>query len=207
MSNVVWEGFGTEEDERYLSSVNPFSDAASLESTIEYRLMQADDTLIDSLHTRIPSFHIDLPRFSPLSTSKSWSSVLLKNPIPPPPLPPAPSPAPEEREEVKPKEVCRYWLAGNCIYGDKCWYAHTLHPEAANQVLEYSTECCICQEDVLKAGKRFGLMQSSDHHPSSSRLHARFLLGVHPQLEILAHRRPQCAQVSSLPRQLLLRHS
>ena len=111
MSNVVWEGFGTEEDERYLSSVNPFSDAASLESTIEYRLMQADDTLIDSLHTRIPSFHIDLPRFSPLSTSKSWSSVLLKNPIPPPPLPPAPSPAPEEREEVKPKEVCRYWLA------------------------------------------------------------------------------------------------
>lgn len=46
------------------------------------------------------------------------------------------------------------------MYGDKCWFAHTLHPEAAEQTLEYSTECCICQEDVLKAGKRFGLMQS-----------------------------------------------
>lgn len=46
------------------------------------------------------------------------------------------------------------------MYGDKCWFAHTLHPEAAEQKLEYSTECCICQEDVLKAGKRFGLMQS-----------------------------------------------
>ena len=46
------------------------------------------------------------------------------------------------------------------MYGDKCRNAHTLHPEAAEQKLEYSTECCICQEDVLKAGKRFGLMQS-----------------------------------------------
>lgn len=46
------------------------------------------------------------------------------------------------------------------MYGDRCWYAHTNEPEKKPAQLEYSTECCICQEDVLKANKRFGLMQS-----------------------------------------------
>ena len=46
------------------------------------------------------------------------------------------------------------------MYGDRCWSAHTNEPEKKPAQLEYSTECCICQEDVLKANKRFGLMQS-----------------------------------------------
>ena len=52
-----------------------------------------------------------------------------------------------------------YDRQGNCIYGDKCWYAHSTTPILPNQPIEYTTECSICQEDVLQANKRFGLLQ------------------------------------------------
>ena len=45
------------------------------------------------------------------------------------------------------------------MYGDRCWYAHTKEPEKKPAALEYSTECCICREDVLRANKRFGTVR------------------------------------------------
>ena len=46
------------------------------------------------------------------------------------------------------------------MYGDRCWYAHSKTPIVLNQAIEYTTECSICQEDVLETGKRYGLLQS-----------------------------------------------
>lgn len=171
---VEWRGFGTEEDDQFLSNVNLYSPDSSFLlnlpdypssidlNSLDYKVMHENDILFDSLD-------IDLSLFShpllekPISEKKTWSDVIghkhMREPINL-----QPTPEPTESTPSKVKEVCRYWLNGNCIYGDKCWYSHhmTKQQEVTKQPFfdDISTTCCICQEDILKNHKRFGLMQS-----------------------------------------------
>ncbi|KAK8821491.1 hypothetical protein WA556_001942 [Blastocystis sp. ATCC 50177/Nand II] len=142
----------------------------------DFQDMRADDAIFDSYNMDFSQLHWELPSHpsapsvpSQPEKGRSWRDVVGTE-FAHPPIPPPPTPAREEPEEEvtpkskdKKKEVCRYWLNGNCMYGDRCWYAHTNEPEKKPAQLEYSTECCICQEDVLKANKRFGLMQNCNH--------------------------------------------
>ena len=104
-------GFGSEEDNTFLSTINPLTDLDYRESNINIDMLRADDELIDSL----PMNHLS---FTSTPSSRSWKSVLLKNPVPPslpPPSlsPPSPSPEPASPSSSlhKPRKVCQYWLA------------------------------------------------------------------------------------------------
>jgi singapore isolate B (sub-type 7) whole genome shotgun sequence assembly, scaffold_4 len=113
-------------------------------------MMHEDDALFDSLRIT-PSILT--------KEKKSWSDVVGHNYT-------IPLQQQTTEEPVKQStEVCRYWLNGNCIYGDKCWYAHHTTPQEETRKQpffdEISTTCCICQDDILKSHKRFGLMQST----------------------------------------------
>lgn len=184
---MEWRGFGTEEDDLFLSSVNLYSPTGvfgndssflpsndlqhrssyssdvrssfgadlqpfppSPSSALDFQVMHEDDALFDS-------FHIDSSVLS--KEKRSWSDVVGHNYTLP-----LQQNTPEEPKKQQ-TEVCRYWLNGNCIYGDKCWYAHHTTPQEETRKQpffdEISTTCCICQDDILKSHKRFGLMQSN----------------------------------------------
>ena len=185
---MEWRGFGTEEDDIFLSGVNLFSStslfandssfgpssdlrhsssygnrvqpslapnlqpfpSSTQTSNLDFQMMHEDDALFDSLRIT-PSILT--------KEKKSWSDVVGHNYT-------IPLQQQTTEEPVKQcTEVCRYWLNGNCIYGDKCWYAHHTTPQEETRKQpffdEISTTCCICQDDILKSHKRFGLMQST----------------------------------------------
>ena len=130
--------------------------------SLDYKVMHEDDILFDSLDLDLSLFNHSLVE-KPRSGRKTWSDVIGHEHMREP-MNLRATPEPTESAPSKVNEVCRYWLNGNCIYGDKCWYAHhlTKQQEVTKQPFfdEISTTCCICQEDILKNHKRFGLMQS-----------------------------------------------
>jgi len=93
-------------------------------------------------------------------------------------------------EVIDPKQVCRYWLQGNCTAGPKCRWKHRfvgnkcphcgerVVPSKQDQHLtkcqktkvvkndvqqSRKAECGICKEGVLERGHRFGLLTGCNH--------------------------------------------
>lgn len=60
------------------------------------------------------------------------------------------------------KEVCRYFLQGNCKYGNKCIRSHDTQEKIISfeedVALSRDIHCAICDEDIVGSGKRFGLL-------------------------------------------------
>ena len=129
---VEWRGFGTEEDDQYLASlqfqargdsVHPSSpfysgsshlDYASFGSeSMDFQDMRADDAIFDSYNMDFSQLHWQLPSHSSISASstqlekgRSWRDVVgtefAHPPIPPPPT--VTFETPEEEETPKPKD-------------------------------------------------------------------------------------------------------
>lgn len=72
-----------------------------------------------------------------------------------------------EMEGQKPgeeKEICEFYMMGNCRYGAKCW---NRHPDGGVVVSEGRTEndtdCAICLHKVKASGNQFGLLMGCEH--------------------------------------------
>lgn len=129
---VEWRGFGTEEDDHYLSSLdfqihgdmlysphpyfasNPAMDYTSLPySNLDYQDMHADDAILDSYNLDFSHLNWDRPALSPepiakpeTHAKKTWRDVVgteLEHPPVPPPPEPVQLETPEE-ETHKPKD-------------------------------------------------------------------------------------------------------
>ena len=185
---VEWRGFGTEEDEAFLANVDLFSPTGTFvfnqpsylgevdTTSMDYQMMYEDDHLLDS-------FSFDLSTILSKATSstrnntgkKTWSQVVGYDHVRPPLQYTTPkydlagglessSEANDELNSNPPRETCRYWLNGNCMYGEHCRYAHHTTKQDLSRKKEFfdemSSKCCICNESIADSGKRFGLMQS-----------------------------------------------
>jgi len=76
--------------------------------------------------------------------------------------------------------ICKYFIEGNCRYGDNCQYMHPAYMKkqengdgysgfkpGANKAnmgdIEGDEDCVICLERVLAKGKRFGILENCSH--------------------------------------------
>lgn len=76
--------------------------------------------------------------------------------------------------------ICKYFMEGNCKYGDNCQYMHPAYMAPrengdgysgfqpgkkgkAAGAIEGDEECVICLEKVLANGKRFGILENCSH--------------------------------------------
>lgn len=190
----MWQGFGTEEDDAFLASVDLYSPTGTFiynptsfgspmgGNSLDYEMMMEDDHLFDTFSydyshiSSLSSFPSSQPFEEQVSTTnkKTWSDILGHDHVRPPLQSTMPasslSNGNEDDEEdsgigQKPSNtVCRYWLHGNCMFGEKCRYAHHHTKQELSHKRAFfddmASTCCICSEDIMKSGKRFGLMQS-----------------------------------------------
>ena len=185
---VEWRGFGTEEDEAFLANVDLFAPTGTFifnqpsylgeidTTSMDYQMMYEDNHLLDSLSFDLSKI---LSKATTSSTKdsgkKTWSQVVGYDHIRPPLQLTTPNykstdepktlgETNDESDSNPPREICRYWLNGNCIYGEHCRYAHQITRQNKVHKKDFfddmSATCCICNEDIVKTGKRFGLMQS-----------------------------------------------
>ena len=69
------------------------------------------------------------------------------------------------RKEVHPSnKKCKYFLAGKCIHGNKCWYVHGEN-EKSVETFSYF-KCDICQED-LKGKRNFMMHKKLKHYDTT----------------------------------------
>lgn len=58
------------------------------------------------------------------------------------------------------REICAFYLMGNCRYGEKCW---NRHPQGGEKEEERDQDCAICLHKVRSAGKQFGVLMGCEH--------------------------------------------
>lgn len=67
----------------------------------------------------------------------------------------------------KKREVCRYFLQGNCRYGDHCIRSHNPKEKMISFEEDVAQSrdihCAICDDSIVETGKRFGLLTQCDH--------------------------------------------
>ena len=143
---------------------------------MDYQMMYEDDHLFDTLSFDFSHILSKATASTGNNTGKkTWSQVVGYDHVRPPLQYTTPTydledkskslyEADDDSDSNPPRETCRYWLSGNCIYGEQCRYAHHTRKQNISHKKEFfddmSSTCCICREDIVSTGKRFGLMQS-----------------------------------------------
>ena len=84
------------------------------------------------------------------------------------------------RKEVHPSnKKCKYFLAGKCIHGNKCWYVHGENDIDKNVEAFNNFKCDICKEDLK--GKRNFMMHKKMHHYDTALICEKNLLSKCPR--------------------------